>query len=159
MSDNRLGLGEMQLIVHVHGTDWHTLQEKGLFFLWECHWSRRPQEWIQETHTLALWSEWERLQGRSPLMWLDRALSRARSRRILACSCLGLRGSSSLITRSDLTIKKTNRRNLVHTGAVGEDIVCWRYVCFMFWHIQWHRTAQIDQTWNKSNCFLLSCLM
>lgn len=55
------------------------------------------------TYTEVLWSEWERL-GRSPLMWLERALSLARSRRRLASSCLGLRGSSSPITRSDLKL-------------------------------------------------------
>lgn len=78
--------------------------------LWSCQRSQSPCKQTQPTYAAALWSEWERLQGRSPLMWLERALSRARSRRSLACSCLGLRGSSSLITRSDLTIKR--KRNM-----------------------------------------------
>lgn len=65
-----------------------------------------PRKQMQPTYTVVLGSEWERLLGRSPLMWLERALSRARSRRSLACSCLGLNGSSSLIAISVLIIKR-----------------------------------------------------
>ncbi len=79
---------------------------------WRCQRSHSPRKQMQPTYAAALWSEWERLQGRSPLMWLERALSRARSRRSLACSCLGLRGSSSLITRSDLTIKRKRKMHI-----------------------------------------------
>lgn len=69
-------------------------------------------------------------------MWLERALSRARSRRSLACSCLGLSGSSSVITRSDLIFKtKRIKGHFWHEDHTGMDRVEKTRLCLTGWNV------------------------